>query len=85
MNKTGLIKELSVKLDVSEEKASKIESMLEENFIVGKKNKEKTVELFMNELDLSSEEADELYNQSMDVIKDCLVDKIKHPFKDNDK
>ncbi len=84
MNKTGLIKELSVKLDVSEEKASKIESLLEENFIVGKKNKEKTVELFMNELDLSLEEADELYNQSMDVIKDCLVDKIKHPFKGND-
>lgn len=85
MNKSEFIKQLQEKLNIEESKAKEIADLLEDNFLIGKKNKEKTINLFMEKLNVSEEEADNLFNTSCDIIKDNLLEKIKHPFKDLDK
>ena len=85
MNKSGFIKQISKELNVDETKARQIADLLEENFLIGKKNKENTIQLFVDNLKVTEEEANEIYNKCIDVIKDNLVQKVKHPFKDLDK
>lgn len=84
MNKSGFIKQLSEKLNIDESRAREIADLLEDNFLIGKKNKEKTINLFIEKLNVSEEEADNIFNTSCDIIKENLLDKIKHPFKDLD-
>ena len=43
MNKSELIKALSSKIGYSVEDTTRINDVLEENFIIGKKNKEKII------------------------------------------
>ena len=85
MNKSGFIKQISKELNVDETKARQIADLLEENFLIGKKNKENTIQLFVDNLKVTEEEVNEIYNKCIDVIKDNLVQKVKHPFKDLDK
>ena len=81
MNKTMFIIELSKKLNMNQEDCEKINNVLEEHFLIGKKNKEIIIKELMNNLNLNNEEADNIYNTSMDILKDSLKDKLKHPFK----
>ena len=84
MNKTGFIKELMKELNCSEEYARRVNDVLEDNFFIGRKNTEKTIDDFMNRLEISHEEADELFNKCRDIITNAIKDKIKHPFKGKD-
>lgn len=84
MNKELFIDALSERTTYSKEKCLKINNILEDNFLIGKKNKIKIVESFMEELSISEEDADKLYETCMDLLKDGLKEKIKHPFKDLD-
>jgi len=52
MNKTGFIKVLAKELNCDLEYSRKINYLLEENFIIGKKNKKKTINLFITELNV---------------------------------
>ncbi len=54
---------------------------MEETFLVGKENKDKIVAEIVNKLCVDEEKAGSLCNDSMDVLKDSLVEKIKKPFK----
>lgn len=59
------LKELTNK---SDEEINVIDEILNSHFIVGKNNKEKIIVDFKEKLNLSDEEADNLYNQCSEII-----------------
>lgn len=84
MNKTGFIKELSKQTKLPENECILINECIEENFIVGKKNKQKTIDLMIEKLNYDEEKANEMYNIASKIIATQIKEKIKHPFKEND-
>jgi hypothetical protein len=85
MNKVEFIKELSCKLNCDIEYAYIISDLLENNFLLGKKNKKKLINHFISELDISLEEANNIYNVASSIIFREVKNKLKHPFKNLDK
>ena len=84
MNKTEFIKELSNKTGIDEGKCIQINSIIEDTFIIGKKNKEKIMERFKIELNYNDEEANKVYETVMEILASEVKDKLKHPFKSQD-
>lgn len=80
MNKKKFIKELENVTGLDNEKCIIINNILESNFIVGKKNKERVVSDIAEELDLITPEAEKIYESAMSVIGTGIKDKLKHPF-----
>lgn len=85
MNKTGFINRLEEELKLEREKCIVINSIIEDTFLLGKKNKEKMIARFIEELSVSEEEANNIYETAMSIISNGIKDKIKHPFKKNNK
>ena len=52
----------------SDEEIAVIDEILNNHFIIGKNNKEKIITDFKEKLNLSDEEADNLYNQCSEII-----------------
>lgn len=84
MNKTGFIKELSEQTGYDEEKCILINDAIENHFILGRKNKDKIVEDLQTKINLSEDEAENVYDISMKIIAGEIKDKLKHPFKNQD-
>ncbi len=84
MNKNGFISELSKQLSYSKEKCIKINNILENNFFISKKNKDKIIDEFMQILNISNEDAIKIYDKAVKIIKDEVKDKLSHPFKNQD-
>lgn len=84
MNKSHFINELSKKTNYSIEDCTRINSILEDNFIISRKSKDKIVSSLMSEFNISEEEANTIYNISVEIITTSIKNKIKHPFKDQD-
>jgi len=84
-NKKALLVELKERLNVSENDCVIINNIIEETSLFGKKNKAKMINGFMNELGVSEERADEIYNTFMDIFKRRIKWKLCHPFKNYDK
>ena len=84
MNKTGFINELVKELNCDENYARLVIDIYEENFIIGKKNKEKTINNFKEKLELTEEKANEIYNTCSKIVTTEIKNKIKHPFKSKD-
>ena len=84
MNKREFIKEIGNRLEIDKEISKKISDILEENFFIGKKNMEKTINNLMIELNVDRPKAEEIFNTCMDTIKDGIKDKLKHPFRSKD-
>ena len=80
MNKTDFIKELSKQTGYDEEKCTEINSILEDTFLIGKKNKEKMIEKFMQKLNIDENESNKIYEISMQIIGQQIKNKLKHPF-----
>lgn len=81
MNKSGFIEELVKKTDLTKDECIKLVDALDDNFIIGKKNKEKTIASIIEKLGVDEAKADELYNISSSIIVSEIKNKIKHPFK----
>ena len=81
MNKEKVIKKLEDITGLDNEKCIIINNILESNFIVGKKNKEKIVFDMAEQLGLTIEEAEELYESVMSIIGAEIKNRLKHPFK----
>ena len=84
MNKLQFINELSKKTNYSIEDCTRINSILEDNFIISRKSKDKIVSSLMSEFNISEEEANNIYNISVEIITTSIKNKIKHPFKGQD-
>lgn len=80
MNKESFIKELERVTGLTNEKCNIINNILESNFIIGKKSKEKIISDIISELGLTEEAAEKIYESSMAVLGSGLKEKIKHPF-----
>lgn len=81
MNKKEFITELSNKLNYDIDKCTIINSIIEDNFIIGKKRKTNIVNSLIEQLNINEEEADHIYNVSNEIISTAIKNKIKHPFK----
>lgn len=80
MNKEKFIKELENATGLDNEKCIIINNILESNFILGKKNKEKIVSDIMEKLEITREEAEKIYESAMSILSSGIKDKLKHPF-----
>ena len=81
MNKRRFINELELKLSYSENKCIIICKILESNFFISKKNKDKIIYEFIRELEVSHEEAIRVYGIATKIINDELKNKLRHPFR----
>ena len=84
MNKSQFIEELVKQTKRDERDCIIISDCLEKHFFIGKKNKEKTVELLMEKLEVSNEEANEIYEISSNIIASAIKESLKHPFRSKD-
>ena len=84
MNKNEFIKELSKQTGYDEGKCNEINSIIEDTFIIGKKNKEKMIERFKAELNFDNNEADKVYDIIMIILGSEIKNKLTHPFKNQD-
>lgn len=80
MNKKDVIKKLGEVTNLSEEKCIIINDILEEHFIIGKKNKEKIISDISEKLETTREESENIYELAMTIIGSGIKDKLKHPF-----
>ena len=85
MNKEEFINLLSDKTGYSNDKCIIINSVLEDNFLIGRKNKNKIVNQLRDRLGLDDVKANEIYEISMDLLNRALKNRLKHPFKNLDK
>lgn len=83
MNKIGFIKSLQEKTNLSSDKCILVNDVLENHFLIGKNNKDRIKEEIKKQLKIGEQEAEELYITSMDILKDSLKEKLKHPFGSN--
>ena len=84
MNKSEFIKELSKQIGYNEERCKKINDIIEDTFLIGKKNKEKMIASFIEKLGIDENEANQIYESAMQIIGNGVKDKLKHPFKSQD-
>ena len=80
MNKKELIEKLSSKIGYSVEDTKKINNIFEENFIIGKNNKEKIISKLIEIIGINENEANKIYESFAGILKDGIIDKLKHPF-----
>lgn len=81
MNKKEFINELSKELNYEIEKCIIINDILENNFFISKKNKDIIIKQIIDKLEVSIEEANKIYNISINIVKEEVKNKLKHPFK----
>ena len=84
MNKSEFIKKLVDETGYDEAKCSLVNDIFESHFIVGKKGKERITSDFVEQLGLSQEEAETLYEKSINILGSGLKNKLRHPFKSKD-
>ena len=81
MKKTILIEKLKDETGYSIDKCYLVNEVLESHLIIGKNNKEKTINDFIINLGIDREEAEDLYNKCIKVLGTEIKKKIRHPFK----
>lgn len=84
MNKTEFINELSKRLSYSEEQCIIINDILETNFFISKKNREKIIEDLIQRLNIENTQAEDIYSTAVSIFNEEIKNKIKHPFKSKD-
>jgi len=81
MNKQKFIKTIKENLNTSEAQANIINNIIESNNIFSKKNKDKIINDFIEQLNIDKEKAENIYETSLNIITNTIKNKIKHPFK----
>lgn len=84
MNKTIFIKELSKQTGYDEEKCTLINNIIENYFILGRKNKEKIIKDLQIKANLNEDDSENAYDISIKIITGEIKNKLKHPFKSQD-
>lgn len=79
MNKSEFIKELERKTQYSAEQCAVINDVLENHFVLRKKNKPKVVAELIERLGVDEAEADSVYEMSMSIIKTEIKHATRRP------
>lgn len=85
MNKSEFVKALMNKTKISEKDALIVNKVLESNFFISKKNKDKIISEFVLKLDITINEATGVYEDAVTIINEEIKRKIKHPFRGHKK
>lgn len=80
MNKTNFINELKTRVQLTDEQATTVNDVFENNFVIRKKNEEKIVAQIVEALGVDECRAKEIYDCGYDLIGGGIVGKLKHPF-----
>lgn len=80
MNKKEFIKSLSNQAILSEANAILVNDILENNFFISKKSKDKIISEIVIQLNVSTDEATNIYHVSKNIMNNQIKEKIKHPF-----
>ncbi len=80
-NKSEFILELSRVLSYSQEMSIIITEIIENHFFITSKGKEKIIDEFILKLKIDDQEAERIYEFVIQIIKNELKNKLKHPFK----
>ena len=83
LNKKNFLKLLQEKTNYSIEKCELINNVLENNSLIGKKNKQKIINTLIQNY-FTEDEAENIYDISINIIMTEIKNKIKHPFKSKD-
>ena len=78
MNKKEFIKSLSSRTNLSEANAILVNTILENNFFISKKNKDKIISEIVIQLGINIDEATNIYNTSIEIINEEIKNKLKH-------
>ena len=84
MNKTEFIKELSRVTGYSIDECNIINAVLENNFFISKKSKDKIINELMSKLQINETEATSIYEKAKMIFNNEIKNKLKHPFKSQD-
>ncbi len=84
MNKKAFIDALAKEAKLSIEDATLVNEILEENFFISKKNKDKIVSKIVIALNMTLEEASNIYDIAKEILKTEISQKLKHPFRSQD-
>ena len=76
MNKTKFIEEISNKTGYSLEDSTRINTIIENNFIISKKSKCKIIDELQFEFNISFEEAEHIYEVCAEIISTALKKQI---------
>lgn len=79
MNKSDFIKELESKTQYTAEQCAVINDVLENHFVLRKKNKPKIVTELSARLGVDEAEADSVYETSMSIIKTEMKHAVRRP------
>lgn len=85
MNKRGFIKELSEKLNYTEDTCMIINDILENNFFISRRSQEKIIHELISKINVSEIEAKNIYETAKTILNDEINRKIKHPFGSQEK
>ena len=84
MNKMSFTKKISEELNVDLDYAKRIIKSFDEYPMVGRENKNKIIASLIEELNISEDEADNIYNVVSAIAAKAVKDKLLHPFKKED-
>ena len=85
MNKKEVLEKIKTALNCDDETVNKINEVIESTFLIGKNNKDSMIKKLMEKLNISSSDADKIYNKVIEIIGNGIKDKLKNPFKNLDK
>lgn len=80
MNKKGFIKALSEELNYNEDRCILINDILEDNFFISRKSKNKIIYELVSKIHVSEEEAEVIYEVAKKILNDEIKNKMRHPF-----
>lgn len=81
MNKSEFIKELMKQTGYDEERCTLINNIIENHFIFKKSNKTNIIKDLKNNVNLSEDDLEKIYDIAMKIINTEIKNKLKHPFK----
>lgn len=80
MNREKFIERLSNQADLTKEKAILVNDILENNFFISKRYKDKIINEIVLSLNININEATKIYEIAKDIIGSEIENKLKHPF-----
>lgn len=81
MNKKEFIESLSLKTGLSIDESRIVNEILENNFFISKKSKNKIINEMTIKLDIKENKAEGIYEKAKSILNEEIKKKLKNPFK----